>query len=312
MTKRDCNGNAGRIQLNPLLENGRRAVAGALFVAIVAALSSVPAPAQLFASRHAAIASGHVHINTADFDEQKRFWHMLGGQTAHLHGTELIQFPDLLILFNHQKPTGGTRGSSVNHIGFEVRDVRETVRRAKAAGYEIVTQQEVSGGQAKGEIFHSVGQDVYLAFLMGPEGLKVELMGNPKLEQPIIAHHFHLAAPDVYAVRDWYVSTFGFTPETRGKFEESRLPGIRVSMLQEESVTGTSGRVIDHIGFEGNGVRHLCEVLSKRGAKLTKPYTLSPKLKTASAFLQDPVGTTIELTEGLKQVGGIGPGAPLP
>lgn len=264
---------------------------------LLAAMLTPPAAAQLTASRTAPIASGHVHINTADVAEQKRFWQMLGGKVVRWKGEELMQFPDLLILFNKQKPTGGTRGSSVNHIGFEVPDVRETVRKAKAAGYAIVTQTEVSKGQAKEEIFYSKAVDVYLAFLMGPEGLKVEIIGNPKLDKPIVAHHFHLAAPDVVDVRDWYVRTFDFTPNKRGAFEESIAPGVRVSMIEEAGIVGTKGRVIDHIGFEVTGLSSLCDRLK------TAAPSADPKIGASSAFLQDPVGTRIELTEGLKKVG---------
>lgn len=269
----------------------------ALAVLLLAAVGAAPASAQLTSSRSAPIASGHVHINTADIDGQKRFWQLLGGQVVRWKGQELIQFPDLLILFTHRKPSGGTRGSSLNHIGFEVPDVAGTVRKAKEAGYSIVTRTEVSKGQAKGDIFYSKAVDVYLAFLMGPEGVKVEIIGNPKLDKPIVAHHFHLAAPNVVDVRDWYVRTFGFTPNKRGAFEESVAPGVRVSMVEEAGIVGTEGRVIDHIGFEVTGLTGLCERLK------TGPPAADPKTGAASAFLQDPVGTRIELTEGLKKVG---------
>ncbi len=281
-----------------------------LIVFAVATVAS-PASAQLFASRGSAIASGHVHINTADAAEQKRFWHVLGGETVQFYDMEVIQFPNLVILFNDQKPTGGTRGSSLNHIGFEVPDVRETVRKIKAAGYQIVTQTEVSGGRAKGEIFHSASQNVDLAFLLGPEDMKVEVMESRKLDRPVIAHHFHVAAPDVEAVRDWYVKTFGARPDRRGAFEEALLPGIRVTLLQADKVAGTKGRVIDHIGFEVNGIKQLCDELKKQGVELDPPYNPIPRTRSATAYLHDPVGTYIELTEGLDQIGGMGRGAKL-
>ena len=101
----------------------------------VVALMASPASAQLFASRGSAIASGHVHINSADPAEQKRFWQLLGGKVVEFYDGELIQFPNLVITIDEKKPTGGTRGSSVNHIGCEVPDVRETVGKVKAAGY---------------------------------------------------------------------------------------------------------------------------------------------------------------------------------
>lgn len=67
----------------------------------------------------------------------------------------------------------------------------------------------------------------------------------------------------------------------------------------ETSIVGTKGRVIDHIGFEVENLEAFCKQLEAKGIKLDVPYRKIPNLGIAVAFLTDPQGTYIELTEGL-------------
>jgi len=62
---------------------------------------------------------------------------------------------------------------------------------------------------------------------------------------------------------------------------------------------GTRGRALDHIGFEVRGLEEFCKNLEAAGLKLDRPYTKLPNSTTAIAFLTDPWGTYIELTENL-------------
>ena len=62
---------------------------------------------------------------------------------------------------------------------------------------------------------------------------------------------------------------------------------------------GTKGRSLDHIGFEVKGLEAFCKKLEADGIKLDRPYTRLPNSETAIAFLTDPWGTYIELTENL-------------
>jgi catechol 2,3-dioxygenase-like lactoylglutathione lyase family enzyme len=63
---------------------------------------------------------------------------------------------------------------------------------------------------------------------------------------------------------------------------------------------GTKGGVIDHIGFEVRDLEDYCKKLEAHGIRLDMPYTKLPRLGIAIAFLTDPKGVSIELTEGLK------------
>jgi len=67
----------------------------------------------------------------------------------------------------------------------------------------------------------------------------------------------------------------------------------------ETAPAGTRGRALDHIGFEVRNLEEFCKKLEAAGIKLDRPYTKLPNSMTAIAFLTDPWGTYIELTENL-------------
>ena len=61
----------------------------------------------------------------------------------------------------------------------------------------------------------------------------------------------------------------------------------------------TRGRAIDHIGFEVTNLEGFVSGLQARGVKIEEPIRQIPNTTIKSAFLTDPWGTYIELTEGL-------------
>jgi hypothetical protein len=65
-------------------------------------------------------------------------------------------------------------------------------------------------------------------------------------------------------------------------------------------VTGTDGRVLDHIGFEVRGLAATVKRLERAGAKVVRGPGKDAASGVASAMLTDPWGTKLELTEGLK------------
>jgi hypothetical protein len=82
--------------------------------------------------------------------------------------------------------------------------------------------------------------------------------------------------------------------------EADDLPGVNLSfgpaaMPQEP----TKGRSIDHIGFEITNLDEFAKKLDAQGIKLDVPIRQIPNTKLKIAFLTDPWGTYIELTEGL-------------
>ncbi|SRR5437773_5203617 len=70
-----------------------------------------------------------------------------------------------------------------------------------------------------------------------------------------------------------------------------------------EDLTGTQGGAIDHVGFEVQNLEEFCRQLEAKGIKLTTPYRKVPELNNlGTAFITDPWGTSIELTEGLRRL----------
>lgn len=270
-----------------------------LALAVGAALASAtdPALAQLLAAREAPFAAGRHHLNVSDLDAHKRFWgELLGGQLAKFGATDVVKLPNMLLFLREQAPTGESDGSAVNHIGFRVRDLKGLVSELQAAGIEMVTTQVVSG--ADGDVHFNPATQVYMAFARGPDGMRVELIEDESTDG-IDSHHIHIFAADDGAARDWYVRHFGGRPGTRGPFKKADVPGIELTFAQADGVAPTKGRVLDHIGFEVDGLEALCRRLEANGVTFDVPFRKIDRTGLSVAFLTDPWGTYIGLTEGL-------------
>ena len=92
------------------------------------------------------IVYGHHHVAATDIEAQKKFFAGALGGTAMKFGaaSDIVKFPGVLVMFRAQKPTGGTKGTTVNHIGFSVPNLRATVDKVNAAGYPIDHAREVA------------------------------------------------------------------------------------------------------------------------------------------------------------------------
>jgi catechol 2,3-dioxygenase-like lactoylglutathione lyase family enzyme len=264
------------------------------------------ASAQLTAAKDGPIVYGHHHLNVSNLDEQKKFWTLLGGTIVKVGASpaEIVKFPNVLIFMTSRAPTGGTKGTSVNHIGFGVQNIRAMVDKVKAAGYPIVTRAELPPAQeVKDDLAYIADQQNNVAFVMGPDDTKVEFLEVKGLATPIAMHHIHFASPQVDEMKAWYVKVFDAKPGMRGSFQAADLPGVNLTYSPAPAgVVGTQGRALDHIGFEVKDLEGFCTKLEGMGIKLERPYTKVPALNISIAFIRDPWGTYIELTDGLAAV----------
>ena len=64
----------------------------------------------------------------------------------------------------------------------------------------------------------------------------------------------------------------------------------------------TAGRALDHIGFEVKDLPQFLKRLEAGGIKPTVSYRRNEALNIAIAFIVDPWGTNIELSEGLDKI----------
>ena len=260
------------------------------------------ASAQLTAASEGPVVYGHHHLLVTDGAAHKRFWaDTLGGVPTPFGQSEIYKFPNVLVFAREGEPTGGTKGTTVNHIGFWVPSVRAALAKVRGAGYPIVTRQELPPAVSViDQMSYIADQDTYIAYVMGPDGVKVELVENRTQTEPIALHHIHFAANDVDAMKAWSVDMFGAAPGMRGSFQAADLPGVNLTWSPNPAeLAGTEGRSLDHIGFEVDGLEALCRELEAKGIEFDRPYQEIEALGLAIAFFTDPWGTYIELTEGL-------------
>ena len=276
----------------------RRFPLGAFCLALSALPLVAPLPAQLLAARENPFAVGHHHLNVTDVAAHKKFWgELLGAELAKFGETDVVKLPNTLLFLRQQAPTGGSNGSTVNHLGYRVPDLHGLAPRLAAAGFDMVTKEVVSG--ATQDVHYNESQDVYMAFVKGPDGIRVELMEDKDLDG-IVSHHIHIFTDDDGATRDWYVKHFGGKPGTRGPFKKADVPGIELTFARRDGHSKpTKGRVVDHIGFEVDNLEAFCRKLEGKGVKFDIPFRKIERIGLSVAFLTDPWGTYIELTEGL-------------
>jgi len=285
------------------------------FFSVVVLMLLVMAPAstasaQLLAAKDGPIVYGHHHLNVTNLDEAKKFWvDAIGGVLIKVgpENREIIKFPNALMLLRAQKPTAGSKGSTVDHVGFSVKNLRQVVDRIKAGGFRMVTSAEappnvkvqddigiVEGGPVSG-----------IAYAMAPDETKVELVEMKAQAAPIASHHLHFVGMNK-EMQAWYMQTFGastLASANPAAFISASLPGLTMNFSPSPTpVAGTQGRAIDHIGFEVKNLEAFTKKLEAQGIKLASPYRQVPALGISIAFITDPWGTYIELTEGLDKI----------
>jgi catechol 2,3-dioxygenase-like lactoylglutathione lyase family enzyme len=266
------------------------------------------ARAELSAPNSAGVAMGHLHYVVRDIAANKAFWLALGGRSILFNGTtEGIVFPDVVVLLRQGEPSGGTEGSVVNHVAFRVKSVAAVER----AGFEVEYNAQYPGVASihspEGERIELFDDELAtnLGFTIDDGGIDAAAARhNRKIEVPIIAHHIHLNVPadQVAAAKQWYATHFGGVAGKRWRYEAVDLPGININISGvDQAQAPTRGRMLDHIGFEVRDLEAFCRELEAKGIKFDRPYDTLPS-GFGLAFLTDPWGTYIELTEGLRDL----------
>jgi predicted enzyme related to lactoylglutathione lyase len=289
--------------------NTLRAAAVLILLALLAPATT--ASAQLLAAKDGPIVYGHHHLNVTSVDEHKRFWvGALGGVVTPIgtNKTEIVKFPNALLFMRAQKPTGGSKGSTVDHIGFSVSNLRQVVDRIKAGGFRMITAAEAPPNVPVKDdigIVEGGGPVSGIAYALAPDDVKVELVEMKAQTTPIASHHVHFFGPQK-EMHAWYMKTFNAgagASANPAAFVSATLPGLGMNFSPAQGqVAGTQGRAIDHIGFEVENLEAFTKTLEAQGIKLAVPYRQVPALGIAIAFATDPWGTYIELTEGLDNV----------
>ena len=238
----------------------------------------LPAFAQLAAPNDSGISIGHIHLLVRDIEAQKKVWiEGLGAEVTKTGSLEMLRLPGVFIVFTKGEPTAGSDGSTVNHIGFQVKD--QAAIKAKLAAVNVQFQ------------------GIFAAF---PDGVRIELLEDKAQTSPVVMHHIHMATQGGEQIRQWYVKTFGAEVGARRNLPSAMFNGNEVDFLPAQMPTApTKGRAIDHIGFEVKNLKAFCDKLAAGGVMFERPYTNISQIGLKIAFIVDPIGTRIELTEGL-------------
>jgi catechol 2,3-dioxygenase-like lactoylglutathione lyase family enzyme len=258
-------------------------------VLLLVALAT-PAAAQLPTPNAAGISPGHIHLYVSDVAAQQKFWETLGGVRTANQRLEMIQVPGVFILLRRGETKGGTVGSIVNHLGFAWKDLPAAKAKWQAAGYTI-----------------EPGSDPNHGYILGPDGIRLEFSSDPSLQTPLRLNHIHLFGPDVPAMQAFYAKALGGTAGTCARTGAPDgtvcvdVAGVSLAMSKSDvKLEPTAGRSLDHIGFEVKNLPEFLKRMEAEAVTVTQGLTPSNFITTMRvAFIADPWGTKMEITEGL-------------
>lgn len=274
------------------------------FIGVAAAVALI---AQTAPPNATGISMGHIHLVVQDPAAMQKVWvDVMGGKPLTAGPLTMVKLPNVFIIMTGGATAAGragTDGSVVNHVGFSVKSYAATRAKAEAAGLAV---RELTPGVQ--------------AFVTFPNNVTVEIQEDTSIATESEFSHFHLSVPDQNAAREWYIKTFGGEEgERRKNLKGAKIPGGFVDFLgiggggrgkkggdgpppaPPAPLAGSKGRVLDHIGFEVKDLKAFTERLAADGIKLDVPLTdATSKMGLKIAFITDPNGTYIELTEGLR------------
>ncbi len=259
--------------------------------------------AQLPAPNKAGISAGHDVLRVKDMDAANKFWQGIGGQPVQFAGRlNLTKFPGVLLLNigggpgrGKQAPVpaappaelAGSEGSSLDFIGFSVKDLKGSLAKWTDAGIK-----PLPGGSAT------------QVYLMSPDKIKVRITEDKSLAAPIVADTIKMMVPNVGEAQAWYAKYFGAEMVKHGNEMVADIPGSSILFEQAKGpVAPTRGRAFDRIGLEVVNLEAQVKKLEEGGIKLDSPYNgKNAAMNAGFAVFQDPFGTLIEMSEGLSAV----------
>src|SRR5690606_8525553 len=284
--------------------------AAAAALAVIALGVAAPTAHAQLTNKEAPIIVGHYHLHVTSVDEHKKFWvDTLGGEAVKINGVDAIKFPDVYLFLTVDPPSGPTRGTTFDHIGFAVPDVPALTEKVVANGYALTVGREPAPGQTASP--PTAGNYGRFSYLVGPDGVKVELVTSAAADAPPITHHHvHFVNTEFVEMQQWYMKALNAT-DRGGQtdfFAGADLPGVGYmlnffSWLPDQKLVGTADRAVDHVGFEVRDLDSFVGRLESKGIALSAPLREAPELGgLRSAEMVDPWGTVIELTEGLREL----------
>jgi catechol 2,3-dioxygenase-like lactoylglutathione lyase family enzyme len=257
---------------------------------VAASILSGAAAAQTMPPNETGVTMGHLHLNSRDVEANKKIFVGMGGEALAIPGAPLqsVRFPGILVILNLPPGTppesGPSEGSVINHVGFLVPNVQDAVVKWKAAGVPVLP-----GNNGR----------IDQAFVVTPDGLRVEVLEDKNQNVPIRFHHVHFFVPEaaVPEIQLWYGKNFGAKPSMRGANQSADVPGANLTFSKTDKPTvPTKGRILDHIGFDVVDIDAAAKRFRDNGLTLDRgPEALPNGVKLL--FVHDAWGTTIEVNQ---------------
>jgi catechol 2,3-dioxygenase-like lactoylglutathione lyase family enzyme len=254
-----------------------------LVVLIVLVIVAAPVRAQLPPPNAAGVSAGHLHLMVRDPAAHKKLWiDILGAEVVTSGSLELLKLPGIFLVIGRAEPAEGSEGSTVDHFAFRVKDLAAIRAKLVAAAIPLTRDDAM---------------EIVATF---PDKVKVEFYPAPTQTMAVQHFHVHFYAADIDALRAWYVKHFGAAMPTPTNANAVGLPGMSFSFRRTDAPqAATKGRSLDHIGFEVKDLEAFCRKLAADGVTFEMPFRNVPGIGLKIAFLIDPAGTRVELTEGL-------------
>jgi catechol 2,3-dioxygenase-like lactoylglutathione lyase family enzyme len=265
-------------------------------------LAALPMMAQLPMPNKAGVSAGHDVLRSTNQAAANKFWETLGAvPVPFANQLNLNKFPGLLILEvgagggqgknKEALPSPpaellGSEGSTLDFMGFAVKDLKASLAKWEAAGIK-----PLPGGSST------------QVFLMTPDKIKVRITEDKSLATPIASDTIKMVVPNVKEAQEWYAKYMGAEMVKHGKEMVANIPGHRIIFEQAKgAVAPTKGRAYDRIGLEVVNLEAFVKKLEEGGIKFDNPYRgKNAKMNAGFAVFQDPFGTLIELSEGLSR-----------
>ena len=141
---------------------------------LVSNLAVGAAWAQPYAPNDAGVTMGHWHLNSLDVEANKKIFVGMGGTHIKAGVFDVVRFPGVVVMLHLRErgspPSGGTDGTVVNHVGFVVQNVPDSVAKWKAAGVPVQPGNNNRTDQA---------------YVTTPDGLKIEILEDKQQSVPI-------------------------------------------------------------------------------------------------------------------------------
>ena len=248
------------------------------------------ASAQLPAPNAAGVSIGHQHLYVADVAKSREMWLAFGARDVSSDKLKnIFAIPGVLIMLREQKDTVPSGQTVANHVAFSVKNYADIKAKVAALGGKVMLDKTDGPGQLLADM---------------PDGVRVEFVGAPDQQEAIKFHHLHVQAVDLPPLREWYLKVFGAETGERAGMPSAVFTDGRVDFLVARTAPKPSaGGAIDHFGFEVADMAVFKKRMDQLGIKFEREPEKRDDLGLTIAFITDPVGTRIEITQGMAAIG---------